>query len=486
MVGQVQVGPVVRCGGELDRLQIDQVHAGDRRGSGDFAALRHDEHHPRGIGGRVDRGRLPRPLFDHAVELVEHPRPVRDVEREGQHPLVSHEPIGRSHALRRIDEAIQADVGHRAGQRLRIQEAEYHQVVAGCGSPEEGACVVDVRRNALVVVHAARIEAARDADRDRVDIDSVHVRCTCEESPFHIRPAPRANDQHVSWVPVDRIRKLTQIALHLEEFDRTGISARVDRTVGLVEVLVDAHHVEWRILHLPQAFRRLGYAGGSQGFPNGEVLVGRPNRIGVYGLADTQRGQREQGEGREPLSTLGEDQVREHHAQDAQERRKVEQREHPERHRPAEASAQVPHVGTQRGQGLEELANLLTEGHEQRRVQHEDPDQDQVVDQAGDVAEEAELHQASGQQNVAAEQEEANRCRQQQREPAEQTPPAARHHGAHPESQERTDEHQVGVVRDDLRDGRYPADEHQLEKKRQERDRKEPRGAASRSSLLVR
>jgi hypothetical protein len=81
---------------------------------------------------------------------------------------------------------------------------------------------------------------------------------------LHIRPAPGADDQHVPRIPVERVRELAQIAVHLEELGWPGISAWVDRAVGLVEVLVDTHHVEWRILHLPEPLGRLGHGGGPQ------------------------------------------------------------------------------------------------------------------------------------------------------------------------------------------------------------------------------
>jgi hypothetical protein len=128
---QVEERPVV--GRQVDLRQVpeaDPVNRNSLSGIDGRRVLRDAEDQ---LAPDVCRSTWParaRGLLHQLVELRAEPG-LPEVEREGQHPVVVQEPERRPDALDRVDVPVQPDVVHVAEQRLRVEEAEDDDVVAG-------------------------------------------------------------------------------------------------------------------------------------------------------------------------------------------------------------------------------------------------------------------------------------------------------------------------------------------------------------------
>ncbi len=114
---------------------------------------------------------------------------------------------------------------------------------------------------------------------------------------------------------------------------------------------------------------------------------------------------------------------------------------------------------------MELNADLLSQRHKGQRIEDEDRHEHQVLEHLllrGRIV--SQLAAAAGERDLRQAHQERDIDRQQRCEPTKQPPASRAEHRSYAQSQERADEHQVGVVghQADLR--RRPANDHQLQK----------------------
>ena len=135
--------------------------------------------------------------------LIQHVRELRDqpglavVVVEHEDPVVSEVVADACEGLLGEQEGLEAEVGRRAHQRQGIGQREDDQVVLLVGVAQEGAAVVDVPRDARILVGAIRVLRDADGLDLGVDLDRVDVLGAVRQRLRHVAATAGPDDQHV-------------------------------------------------------------------------------------------------------------------------------------------------------------------------------------------------------------------------------------------------------------------------------------------------
>ncbi len=148
-----------------------------------------------------------------------------------------------------------------------------------------------MQHHARIQIRRCRVVAVAQAREHRIDLHDVHPLGPLEQGRFHIDPPAAAQDQDAIRVLDELIRQSTFGELIADAAllpAGGGVSLDIQRSMHLIEVLIDSDVVKGRVLHRPQVGRR--FAGGTLGqcglagdgidqdevFAHRDEVIGRP------------------------------------------------------------------------------------------------------------------------------------------------------------------------------------------------------------------